>query len=55
MLELPPDPAVLRAEQPTLYGAAFGDETPAFCKVPLVQIMAIDSSFPCRGFFVMRM
>ena len=47
--QLPPAPSDLKRSHPTLYANVFGDEAPVAAQVDLGQLIAVDSSFRCRG------
>jgi len=50
LTELPADPAFMKAKHASLYAAAFpcgGD--PAVCPLSLIDLIAIDASYGCRG------
>ena len=47
--QLPPAPSDFKRSHPTLYASVFGDEAPVAAQVDLGQLIAVDSSFRCRG------
>jgi hypothetical protein len=47
--QLPPAPSDFKRSHPALYANVFGDEAPVAAQVDLAQLIAVDSTFRCRG------